>query len=490
MMNDTTSDVDEPLLLGSPGRWACSLAEGIVEGDDLSGQEERVELQETQRKLWFALVLAIIFMVVEIVGGIYSGSLAILTDAAHLLSDVGGFAVALVAATWAAKRSSESFSFGNHRLEVLGALASVLSVWGVTVVLVYEAILRLLHPEPVNGKAMTVLAAIGVLVNIALLGILGGHHHHHHHHSGHEHVHNRSDHALEGVGIKTSQVASGADIDSMEEGVGGKGVKEEEAASLGSGKDDKVGEGTSQLSVASKSRGIESIRGPDDINEVDKFVPVASASGLGLERAATSMDRTHGVDEAGKGNGIPSGESNMNIRGAAIHVLGDLLQSVGVAVAGIIIWWHQGDPRWAIADPICTFIFACLVLTSTWTILRDVGDILMERAPPGLRDVAELSEKIRNASGGVGVHDLHIWSLKPSVVLLCAHIVVRDREDSENALEKATLYCRRELGVQHTTFQIVVDSRGGCPCGGGSSVTSSHTSSRTASRSKLTSCSS
>ena len=91
-------------------------------------------------------------MIVEVAGGIYAHSLAIVTDAAHLLSDVSGFAVSAFAAFYAAKRSHQHFSYGYHRIEVLGALASILSVWLVTGILLWEAVQRILKPEPVNGK--------------------------------------------------------------------------------------------------------------------------------------------------------------------------------------------------------------------------------------------------------------------------------------------------------------------------------------------------
>jgi zinc transporter 2 len=89
---------------------------------------------------------------VEVAGGIYSGSLAIITDAAHLLSDVSGFGVSVFVAFWVAKRSQEYFSYGYHRIEVLGALASVLSVWLVTGILLVQAVQRIQRPEPVDGK--------------------------------------------------------------------------------------------------------------------------------------------------------------------------------------------------------------------------------------------------------------------------------------------------------------------------------------------------
>lgn len=144
---------------------------------------------QIQQKLIAALCLAFVFMIVEVVGGLMAHSLAIITDAAHLLSDVSGFAVAVLAAVWAKRKSQEHFSYGYHRVEVrrnggsdatrgrrgrmrarrpatlsvaragasaglqvLGALASVMTVWLVTGLLLFEAIQRIITPEPVNGK--------------------------------------------------------------------------------------------------------------------------------------------------------------------------------------------------------------------------------------------------------------------------------------------------------------------------------------------------
>ena len=160
---------------------------------------------QVQRRLLAGLVIASLFMVVEAVGGFWAHSIAIWTDAAHLLSDVSGFAVALVAARVAARAAKGDHTFGFHRIEVLGALASVAMTWFVTGILVIEAAGRVAHPKPVDGRLMFILAAAGVVVNLVLMAVLGGHHHHgpgghdhgeeegggcgHSHGHGHAHAH-------------------------------------------------------------------------------------------------------------------------------------------------------------------------------------------------------------------------------------------------------------------------------------------------------------
>ncbi|DBB15897.1 TPA: Metal tolerance protein 1 [Trebouxia sp. C0006] len=132
------SDTDR--LIDAP----CVLAEGLVKYGN----------KQTVRKLVFALLVGLCFMVVEFCGGYFTHSLALMTDAAHLLSDVTGFAVAAVASHLASRKSATTYSFGYHRAEVLGALMSVLIIWVVTGVLIYEAILRIITPGHTKGKGV------------------------------------------------------------------------------------------------------------------------------------------------------------------------------------------------------------------------------------------------------------------------------------------------------------------------------------------------
>lgn len=373
----------DPLLvrrrshLGPRSVSACVLAEGTT---DVDKQNQQLKMQ---RKFIAALLVAAAFMAVEFIGGIYAHSLAIMTDAAHLLSDVSGFAVSLFAAIYAARKSGEHFSYGYHRVEVLGALASVLTVWLVTGVLVWEAVGRIVSPEPVNGKVMFILALVGVGVNLVLMAILGGHGHAHAHAHGAEH-----------------------------------------------------GEDASQLD------GIEQGR--------EEFLQIN-----GEDQNHEHHYHNHNHHEGSDGN--------INMRGAIVHVLGDLVQSVGVAIAGALIWWHQDDPRWALADPICTFLFAILVLWTTVSILRDVSDVLMERAPRGV-EVGVIGQNLLKIQGVSDVHDLHIWSLTLGIPLLCAHVVLTPGADPAEVLRRVTQYCRT-LGIDHTTIQLVMEGYGGCPCG-------------------------
>jgi len=316
------------------------------------------------RKLAIAVFLALMFMVVEIIGGIIAGSLAIITDAAHLLADVSGFGVSLVAIFYASRRSHSHFSFGYHRVEVLAALASVLTVWLVTGILVWEAIQRIVQPQPINGKVMTILALIGVGVNLALMMVLGGHSHGDH---GHEHHHH--DHHLD--------------------------------------------------------------------------------------------DAEHGERSSHDGHG----HSDLNLRGAVVHVIGDLVQSIGVAIAGGLIWYNHGNPAYYIADPICTMLFAILVLYTTSGILRNVSDVLMERVPRWINPDS-IADAFTSLPGVVSIHDLHIWCLTNGIPLLAVHVDVEDGVEPQNIFEELKEIASK-YGIQHTTFQV---DKGPCPSNGASII--------------------
>lgn len=126
-------------------------------------------------------------MVAEILGGLLANSLAVLTDAAHLLSDLAGFLISIFALWLAKKEPTSRLSFGFHRAEILGALVSVVLIWILTGVLVYEASYRIMHPEDVDGKVMFIVASAGLGVNL-LMGLVL-------HQSGHGHSHGLPDHS-------------------------------------------------------------------------------------------------------------------------------------------------------------------------------------------------------------------------------------------------------------------------------------------------------
>nr|CAG8610704.1 2819_t:CDS:2 [Entrophospora candida] len=148
--------------------------------DDKKRYQMEKSSKHSARKLWIAIVIACLFFTIELIGGWIAGSLALLSDSFHLLSGrLKTFTL-----------QYEPLSYGYHRAEILGALISIIIIWLLTGWLCVEAYYRIQFPTPVDGKTMSFVAAIGVVVNIVLILILGHEHHgnddahHKHHHCG------------------------------------------------------------------------------------------------------------------------------------------------------------------------------------------------------------------------------------------------------------------------------------------------------------------
>jgi Co/Zn/Cd efflux system component len=140
---------------------------------------------------------------------------------------------------------------------------------------------------------------------------------------------------------------------------------------------------------------------------------------------------------------------NANVRATFIHVIGDVVQSVGVVIAATII---VCEPTWLIIDPICTFIFALIVCVSTYAIIKDCLHVLCEGVPEGL-DTEALTKDISTAKGVKKLHDFHCWSLTDGKVALTAIVEREDGLEGVEALRWATLECRKQ-GIFHTTIQV------------------------------------
>lgn len=150
------------------------------------------------RKLFIVSIVCFLFMGGELIGGIISGSLAIMTDAAHMLSDVASFMISYFAIYMGNRPASFKMSYGFHRAEVLGALASIVLIWGLLIWLFAEAIERLVHPSEIDGSVMLITAVVGLACNIVSIFTLhswcGGskeeeeeHEHHHEEKKKHDH---------------------------------------------------------------------------------------------------------------------------------------------------------------------------------------------------------------------------------------------------------------------------------------------------------------
>jgi zinc transporter 2 len=345
------------------------------------------------RRLQIATVVCGVFFVIEVIGGLLSGSLAVLSDAAHLLADLASFAVAIGANYLASLPSTTNHTFGLKRTESLAALFSMVSLAFVCIGLAIEALKRLYYLLLINdtdvavdlykvdGKLMSVIAAIGVLVNVVLALVLGveghvhmpgadgchdhGHEKSHSHEHSHEHGHN---HATE--------------------------------ASL-------------LLNVSEESEEFSVVHN-------DEVPPPIPANAL----------------------------KNVNLQAAYLHVIGDLAQSAAVLIAGLIIWLKPGL---AILDPICTLGFCIMVFCSTIGVVKSSVAVLLEAVPPRL-SWTQIHLDLDILANVSHVHDLHIWSISDGVSVMSVHASATD-DDCARALIAINDVARKH-NIHHITAQV------------------------------------
>lgn len=269
-------------------------------------------------RLWWVLILTACFVVVEFVGGLAANSLALLSDAGHMLSDVAALTLALVAIIQMRRPPDVRRSFGYHRLEIVSALANGMLLCGISVLIVYEAVLRLNAPQDVRSAIMLTVAAIGLVINV--IGILL--------------------------------------------------LRKESHGSLG-------------------------------------------------------------------------------VRGAFLHIVGDLLGSVGAIAAAVIIRLTG----WSQADAIVSFGIALLIVISGIRLVRESLHILLEGVPRHIR-LPDVESSLRRLEGIVDIHDLHVWRIGSNFDTLTVHLVVNDIVDWRIRRETARTLLHERFGIEHCTIEV------------------------------------
>jgi len=141
-------------------------------------------------------------------------------------------------------------------------------------------------------------------------------------------------------------------------------------------------------------------------------------------------------------------QHSLNQRGAYLHVLGDLLGSVGALAAGALVV----ATGWTLADPLISVLIALLVLSSAWRLIKESADVLMEATPDHIA-LGDVHDRIASVPGVDSVHDLHVWTVTSGMVAMSGHLVVRNPTDNQPVLE-AVQGRMRELGINHVTVQM------------------------------------
>jgi cobalt-zinc-cadmium efflux system protein len=273
--------------------------------------------ERSTRALRLALALTLAVLVAELVGGWISNSLALLADAGHVLTDAGALALSLFVAWFSRQPVNPRKTFGYLRWEILAALINGATLLLISAWIVVEAIGRFRTPEPVQGPLMLVIAAIGLVANVAAALLLH-----------------------------------------------------------------------------------------------------------------------------------PLGKSSMNVRGAYLHVMGDLLASVGtIAAAGVI-----AVTGWLVADPIASLLTTALIVRGAWTLVREAVDVLLESTPAHI-SIDDVRARLQGIPGVESVHDLHVWTVTSGIVALSAHAIVRDVNRQQEVLESAC-DLMGQMGIDHCTVQI------------------------------------
>lgn len=275
------------------------------------------------RVLW-ALVLTAGFMVAEFLGGWWAGSLALIADAGHMLTDSVSLTLAWFAFHIGTRKPDIKRSYGYQRFQVLAAFLNGISLFVIAIWITVEAVERINDPVEVLAGPMLIIAVLGLLINIGSFLILQS------------------------------------------------------------------------------------------------------------------------------GN-----RDNLNIRGAALHVMGDLLGSVAAIIAALVILWTGWDP----IDPILSILVALLVLRAAYSIVHRAGHILLEGTPENV-DPADLSEKlVAMVPGVVDIHHVHIWSLTSDSPVLTMHAVVEAECDRDTVLQALQAALKNDFGIGHATIQLETDGR-------------------------------
>jgi cobalt-zinc-cadmium efflux system protein len=148
-------------------------------------------------------------------------------------------------------------------------------------------------------------------------------------------------------------------------------------------------------------------------------------------------------------------QTSLNVRGAYLEVLGDLLGSVAVLVAGVVILMTG----WALADPIASIVIALLIVPRTWSLLRDAVDVLLQATPKGI-DLAEVRAHLLGARGVADAHDLHAWAMTSGMNVVSAHVIVERGADPALVLDEICACLSDDFDMEHSTIQLeTIDRR-------------------------------
>ena len=278
------------------------------------------EQHKSKKTLWITLILTLFFTIVEIVGGLLSNSLALLSDSAHMMSDVLALGLSMLAIYLATKNSNKKYTFGYLRFEIIASFLNGLALAVIAIGIFIEGIKRIINPREVDLPLMLTVASIGLLVNIILTIVLS------------------------------------------------RSMKE---------------------------------------------------------------------------------ENNLNVKSALWHFIGDLLNSVGVIVSAILIYFTN----LTIIDPLISIIIGGVIFIGGAKIIRESYLILMEAVPENF-DLDLIRQDIQSVEGVEDVHELHLWTITSDHFSLTAHVFIRKDSKHFSTVSAIDKMLTEKYGLEHSTIQI------------------------------------
>jgi zinc transporter 2 len=323
-----------------------------------------------QQRLLVAMALCSLFCALEFAGGIFTGSLAILSDSFHMLGDVLSYTMAFFAIYYSSIPKNNKFTYGYKRFEVVGAILSIIIIWGLSLSILVEACFRFTNPEPIDALTMIYISIAGVVVNVLIIYTLGhehghchgGNHNHYHHENenlNHAHAHDKCNHENE--------------------------IHPEDESN-------NVHEKCNGENHAHTEHELESFLSSSDLETVNNSI-------TDIETARNSICAT-----------ITGKISNdLNIRAAVLHAIGDLVCSIGVVFSAIIIYFR---PDLYYVDPLFSIIFVLIALSTTIGIIGDIFRVIMQSTPSHV-DIGLLESVICGIDDTVTIKECQIsmWNL-------------------------------------------------------------------------------
>ncbi len=278
-------------------------------------------------RLRIVLAVTALYCAAEFAGGYYANSLALVSDAVHLLTDIAALCLALLTLWISTRPASGAKTYGYLRAEILGALANGVFLWLLVIFIWFEAVDRLRNPHPVAGLPVIAIGCVGLAVN------------------------------------------------------------------------------------------------------------------------GFSAWMTHAAS-------AESGRPGIAVRAVFVHVLSDLIGTLGVMAAGALVYFFH----WREADAVAGLLIGALVLYSSWGLVREGVDILMESVPAHI-DLEELRHDMLAVRDTEEVHDLHVWCLASRQFALSAHAVVAREADQDRVLSDMSAMLERKFNIRHITVQLERDNR-------------------------------